>query len=288
MKKYLTLLLATVMLLGAQAYADNFFIIEDSDSRYLTEEELWAWDYDALGYALNEIFARYGYHFEDGGKYKRYFENQDWYVENTRFASNDEITSYYLTNIEWKNERLIKDVRADMKAKGTLNPNGMSIEDVRQRAMYGTQLRFYELLEWTPQATLNVYSGPGKGYLRGANGKAAVAMGRGAVYVAGRLDNWVLVMYWTNNGSARAGYINEDELGYKLTIPAIALESRSARITRTTRLTDDIILAATELATLSAGTQVTYLAGYGELAYIETIANGKPVRGFVNVNSLVY
>ena len=38
---------------------NNFYIIPDSDSRLLTEDELWDWQYEALGYIYNEIFARH-------------------------------------------------------------------------------------------------------------------------------------------------------------------------------------------------------------------------------------
>lgn len=49
---------------AAPVFADdalnNFYIVDDSDSRYLTRDELWEWQYDALGYIYNEIFARHG------------------------------------------------------------------------------------------------------------------------------------------------------------------------------------------------------------------------------------
>ena len=45
---------------------NNFYIVDDSDSRYLTRDELWEWQYDALGYIYNEIFARHGRPFRPG------------------------------------------------------------------------------------------------------------------------------------------------------------------------------------------------------------------------------
>lgn len=287
MKRMLVLLLAGAMALSfAQAVADDFYLIEDSDTRRLTEEELWAFDYDALGYVLNEIFARYGYHFQPDGKYARYFGSQDWYQENTRYASNDEITGRYLTNVEWYNERLVKDVREDMKEMGTANPDGMSIDEARHRAKYGTQLRFYEL-GWTPNKKLNVYSGPGKGYLRGADGKASAVMGEGTMYIAGRLDNWLLIMYWNSLGVSRVGYVNEDELGYKVEAATLVLDKTPAVLRRDAVLTDDAMAYESTLATLPAGTQVTRLAVYGDLAYVETVCQGRPVRGFVQAGDLM-
>ena len=79
MKTIITLCLTLVLLLDASAQASNFYLIEDSDTRLLTRSELWEWQYDALGYVFNEIFARHGYHFEAGGKYESYFKAQDWY-----------------------------------------------------------------------------------------------------------------------------------------------------------------------------------------------------------------
>lgn len=130
MKKLTALLLMTLMLFGACACADNYYLIEDSDTRLLTESELWKWDYDALGYVFNEIFARHGYHFKDGGKYQEYFENQDWYAESEEHATNEGVYTE-LNDIEWRNERLIKDVRGSMRKQNTTNPRGISMEDIR-------------------------------------------------------------------------------------------------------------------------------------------------------------
>ena len=112
MKTIITLCLTLVLLLGASAQASNFYLIEDSDTRLLTRSELWEWQYDALGYVFNEIFARHGYHFEAGGKYESYFKAQDWYEENETYATNQEIYHNLMTSIDWQNERLCKEVRA--------------------------------------------------------------------------------------------------------------------------------------------------------------------------------
>ncbi len=57
---------------------DDSFIFEDSNSRYLTEYELYGmsdWD---LRVARNEIYARYGRMFEDEAL-REHFMAQDWY-----------------------------------------------------------------------------------------------------------------------------------------------------------------------------------------------------------------
>ena len=60
MKRFALLALCLTMLLGGTASASNFYLIEDSNTRLLTRDELWEWQYDALGYVFNEIFARHG------------------------------------------------------------------------------------------------------------------------------------------------------------------------------------------------------------------------------------
>lgn len=54
------------------------YIFPDSDSRYLTEDELIDLDSDALKLARNEIFARHGYIFKDKGL-QEYFNSTTWY-----------------------------------------------------------------------------------------------------------------------------------------------------------------------------------------------------------------
>ena len=62
----LPVLLGLMLLLACAAPAalasgvNNYYIIPDSDTRLLTEEELWGWQYEAVGFIYNEIFARQG------------------------------------------------------------------------------------------------------------------------------------------------------------------------------------------------------------------------------------
>ena len=60
----LMLLLTGVTAPVRQAKAERVWLIEDSNTRKLTKAELWQWNYEALGYILNEIFARHGYVFK--------------------------------------------------------------------------------------------------------------------------------------------------------------------------------------------------------------------------------
>ena len=62
------LCLVLLLVLAAQtALADRLYLIPDSDTRRLTEDELWQWDRESLSFIFNEIFARHGYVFRTGG-----------------------------------------------------------------------------------------------------------------------------------------------------------------------------------------------------------------------------
>ena len=58
--------LLVCLFLPCIAFAELAYLIPDSDARQLTEAELWEWDYESLGYILNEIFARHGCYYEMG------------------------------------------------------------------------------------------------------------------------------------------------------------------------------------------------------------------------------
>lgn len=282
MKRWIGMVLAAMFLLGGCALADNRYLIVDSDTRLLTESELWDWDYDALGYVLNEIFARHGYHFEEGGKYEAYFENQDWYRESTIHKTNQEVYAQ-LSDIEWKNERKVKDVRGAMRNMNTTNPKGRSIDEGPNEAQIRGAFAEFEEIFLSPNRKLAVYSGPGDHYYRGANGKA-MASTNGRVYAAGYDGDWLMVMYWTNGGSVRIGYASRKDAGQWVDLPQMDFAYTEAVITDRCRMTDDPAQSYTEMASLSQGTSVRYLGRYKnqrDWAYIETYVEGKPARGFV-------
>lgn len=285
MKKTATALLAlTLALLAAcPASAANAYLIPDSNTRRLTEEELWLWQYDALGYVLNEIFARHGYHFEQGGQYQRYFQSQDWYHESTRWRTNQEIYQHEMNSVEWYNERLVKDVRQQMRDAGTTNPGGRSIYDAQPYAGAAGELSF-TVGSFAGGQKLDVYSGPGYAYLRGANGRASVST-NDTVYLAGTEGGWALVLYETNSGSMRAGYVDLSRLSHSLYAQRLSFAYASAHVDSACPLTDDPVLGATSLVSLRTGASVTYLAPYTSRgrswAYVEAWAGNTPVRGFV-------
>lgn len=105
-KRILCALLCLLMLPMA-ANAERSYLIPDSNSRKLTVDELWEWDYESLGYILNEIFARHGYVFERGGKYEYYFNCMPWYTPNDN-PNNSAACYPKLNSVEWYNEKLVK------------------------------------------------------------------------------------------------------------------------------------------------------------------------------------
>lgn len=284
----LAVLLLMLFVFQTMACCERVYLISDSNTRYLTVEELWKWDYESLGYILNEIFARHGYVFESGGKYEYYFNNMPWYTPN-RNPDNSKACYPQLNSIEWYNESLIKEVRADMRKTGNYNTNGKSVWEGFSGGFDILNGFVYENLR--ADQKLAVYSAPDYSSWRGANGKAKVST-NGRIYSAGWENGWLLVMYETNNGSVRVGYVNGNEIkgntgnNNQLCFyyyPAVLAESAS--------LTDDPAKYAERIANLPAGTQVTYLFTYynnNAWDYIETRINGQLVRGFIRAGSLQY
>ena len=290
MKRLVAILFALSLLLqlAAPALASNFYIIPDSDKRTLTREELWTWQYDALMYIINEIFARHGFHFEPGGKYDNYFRSQLWYRENEEYDTNEEIYKHLVTGVEWQNERVAKEVREEMRARGTTNPNGKPVPNVSyEPPIYGAFSSF-QLRYFSPDQRLAVYSGPGTQYHRSADGKAVVST-NGEVYVGGWENGWLMVMYWTNNGNIRVGYTQGKNIKDKIVAPDLRFDYEPATIARRCVLTDDPVATYQTMATLSEGTRVTYLSEYvneRHWAYIEAVVNGVPMRGFVEADAV--
>lgn len=157
---------------------------------------------------------------------------------------------------------------------------------------YGPDLVFTQRNFYGGQ-TLPVYRGPGHEYGRGANGWAKASTDE-PLYAAGKENGWALVMYETSNGSVRVGYVDLSQFHYNtgiLKLSDLNFSYSGAKITKTCTLTDDPVLNNRDLATLSAGTSVTYLASYYKhrnWAYIETWLDGHPIRAFVPADCLSY
>lgn len=282
MKRVMAVLMLCALLAGVMplpARAANFYIIPDSNSRYLTEGELWEWQYDALKYILNEIFARHGYPFDPDDRFASWFGSQSWYRVNPQLTKSE--CYERMSPLEWQNERLVKRVIQQMLDQGTRNPNGKTLPRM-EPDLLNIPMPFEEYL-FTPGQRLKVYTGPGTHYVRGAKGKAMTST-NGSVYVGGQENGWVLVLYRTNKGAARVGYTPDSGIKDTVYTDVEAREPRAATITRDCAITDDPVGAGEPLARLRAGDQVTYLFGMynaRDWAYVEARTFAGLLRGCV-------
>ena len=90
----------------------------------MTESECWQWSYDALGFVYHEILARHGFIFDVNGQYGWYFNARPWY--RAIASRNNQDVYNLLSDTEWYNINLIKEVRQKMLSQGSSNPGGKS------------------------------------------------------------------------------------------------------------------------------------------------------------------
>ena len=281
MKRILAMILV-LMLLPAAVLAERMYVLPDSNKRLLTWEEVAEWDYESLGYAFNEIFARHGYDFEPGGEYEYYFRTKPWYQPNGTYRNQRDCYSQ-LTRVEWDNYELIKEVRAAKKE----NDWGRSIWDDFSTGF--DTLQGFEYIELRANQSLPVYSAPSTSAWRGANNKASVST-NGAIYAAGWESGWLLLMYETNNGSVRVGYVSAKSIRGGVPMDDyLTFSYAPATVTARCTLTDDPARTGTAIATLQPGDRVTWLTRfYNNSAwdYVEVTVSGKTARGFIRTGSL--
>lgn len=281
MKRVLALVLM-LMLLPAAVLAERMYVLPDSNRRLLTWDEVAEWDYESLGYAFNEIFARHGYDFIPGGEYEYYFQTKPWYRPNGTYNNRRDCYSR-LTRVEWDNYELIKEVRASKR----YNDWGRSIWDDFTTGF--DTLQGFEYVELRSGQNLPVYSAPANSSWRGANGKASVST-NGAIYAAGWESGWLLVMYETNNGSVRVGYVNAGSIRGGVPMDDyLTFSYDSASVLQRCTLTDDPARTGTAITTLQAGTEVTWLTrfyNHSAWDYVEVRVNGMVARGFIPAGSL--
>lgn len=90
------------------------YIIPDSDSRYLTEDEVKKLSLKEINYAKNEIYARHGRKF-DSQELQNYFNSKSWYhgtIEPANFQNS------LLNNYEQKNAELLSKVEYSISSEG--------------------------------------------------------------------------------------------------------------------------------------------------------------------------
>jgi hypothetical protein len=294
-RRFFTILVAIVLLLTPSIASTRQYLIEDSNTRQLTESELWQWDYETLGYIFNEIFARYGYVFNAGGEYELYFLQRPWYTPN-KDKDNQKMVMNKVTTLEWHNYDLIKAIRQVMRDTKNYNTGGMNWRDViggDDSTYSGTTSGSSTSLGFTSTSfkanqKFDVYSAPSSFSYRGASGKASVST-NGPVYVAGWENNWLLVMYDTNSGGVRVGYIRESDISGSINASDLNFAYTTKTCSRSVTLTDDPVKGSTDIMQISSEKQVTYLASYNNgtsWAYVETQVDGQTVRGFIPASAL--
>lgn len=69
-----------------EKYKDKDFIFPNSNSVKLTYSDLNSLSVEELFIARNEMFARYGYVFDDNSNLAKFFESKEWYSSNSNYS----------------------------------------------------------------------------------------------------------------------------------------------------------------------------------------------------------
>ena len=149
------------------------------------------------------------------------------------------------------------DVMNDTKNKHTVVPS------IPQGELIAEDVKFAKGEKY------EVYSGPGKDYLRAADG------------VFGRENGWILIQYEIDKDHMRFGWIPEKALPKSASVDELSFIHETVTLLDTAFLTDDPLFSHTVLLTLPKGTTVYHLSDMSDWAYIES-CSGDCVRGFVN------
>lgn len=97
---------------SAEEETDDY-IFADSDSRYLTEDEIYALSKEEMRLARNEIYARHGRIFEDEGL-SEYFNAKSWYQPLYSPDEMDEMGDDIFNEYEYANKTLITEVEEEL------------------------------------------------------------------------------------------------------------------------------------------------------------------------------
>ncbi len=291
--KAAALLMAAVLLLLSMplaASADRLYIIEDSNTRKLTYEEVWQYQYDTLLYAFNEIYARHGYKFEYGSRCYNWFTQMPWYTPNESESSTNHHETYsQCSAIENYNRDLIVSVRKEMRATKNYNPKGKGMPEPPERDVNKPRgFNFVKNLKANQK--LPVFSAPSNSAYRANNGKAAVST-NGAIYALGYDGGWMLMLYEANHaGQYRVGYVECSKIKGKMpALDQLEWDEATATVTKKVKLTDDPAKTGNAMTTLKKGAKVTYLTTMFNNTgwdYVETSIDGKTARGFIPTGNL--
>lgn len=296
------LMLICLLLLSSAALAEQMYLMPDSNTRKLTEAELWEWDRESLSYMFNEIMARHGFVFSAGSAYDKWFRQFPWYTPNEN-PDNQTMVYNVLSNLEWTNYETIKKVASEMDSAGAPSHDStkkcyrdMVIPTSFQPTVAESSIlvgfnRYY----LSGSQLLPVYAAPSAYAWRGAEGKAEVSTS-GVIWAAGRQNGWLLICYETNDHNMRVGYINEAQAGAGASVVQLTEMTFSyipMALLQACPMTDDPMVANIPMTWLPQGTQVTFLTTFitqqgQSWDYIEITINGQQARGFVPHGALAY
>lgn len=293
-------LLLCAMLIGSAAMAESTYLLPGSDTRVITEEELWVWDRESLSYMFNEIMARHGFVFGNGGEYDTWFRQFPWYTPNDD-PDNQKMVYNVLSNLEWDNYTTIKKVAAQMDANGEPwhNPARRCYKDLVIPASNAdivddsTILEGYQRIHLPIGIQFPVYAAPSNQAWRGQDGRAQVSTS-GALWACGWENGWLLICYQTDADAMRVGYIDGALFpGYAADLPELKFAYQPENVTQACPMTDDPMVANTPMTWLQQGAAVTFLTTMttpqGESwDYIETTIDGQQARGFIPAGALAY
>ena len=165
----------------------------------------------------------------------------------------------------------------------------LSIEQAASATPFHVRLPEAQRVSLARQKSVPVYSGPGKNYFRAANGLAECSP-HDPFLLWGYTEGWYMISYSTNGGGNRIGYIQQGTFTGRLDAEVLTFADKPARTTQKVNVTDDPDGLRKTVATLSSGTNVTYLAthekGGSNWYYIECTVSGKKMRGFIPANTL--
>jgi YARHG domain len=104
----------TVQTVPSTSYPGERF--PQTREQVLTSQEIANWDFAAVRYAINEIYARHGYAFKDPD-IRRRFKTFDWYKAEPGMTM-EHMESKRLSQVELANAKLLSDRRQALQSQG--------------------------------------------------------------------------------------------------------------------------------------------------------------------------
>ena len=145
-------------------------------------------------------------------------------------------------------------------------------------------------MKFRKNESYDVYSGPGKQYIRAADGKARVST-NGPIQVYGAEQDWILISYKTNGGGVRFGYISIDALAEPKKVSKLERYTVGmGKLTEQCAVVDDPIYGGSTVRVLPEDSPIDVLAVYGDWCFIDDSMTNKdsPCRGFVPLPYILF